>query len=114
VQGVSENIHVFSIVDRYLEHARICYFENAGEPEVFLSSADWMTRNLTRRVELMCPVFDKNIRSILIHILQLKLRDNVKSRQLQSNGTYTKVPHSDVAVRSQFEAAQIETWKTYS
>ncbi len=58
VPGLSENIRVISIVDRYLEHSRIVYFLNGGEEELFLSSADWMTRNLTRRIELMCPVFD--------------------------------------------------------
>ena len=58
VPGLSENIRVISIVDRYLEHSRIVYFHNGGEEELFLSSADWMTRNLTRRIELMCPVFD--------------------------------------------------------
>lgn len=113
VPGLSEHITVRSIVDRFLEHSRIFYFENAGDPEVYIASADWMTRNLTRRVELMCPVFDKqNVRS-LINILQLSLRDNVKARQLQSNGMYEPVRLKDAPPkRSQFEAMRIRSWKT--
>nr|WP_269453468.1 polyphosphate kinase 1 [Paenibacillus swuensis] len=112
VPGLSENIHVYSIVDRFLEHSRTFYFENAGDPEVFLASADWMTRNLTRRVELMCPVFDKQIRDSIINILQLKLSDNVKARQLLSNGTYARVTNDKPPLRSQFAAADTRLWKS--
>ncbi|MFD2613478.1 polyphosphate kinase 1 [Paenibacillus gansuensis] len=111
VPGLSENISVYSIVDRFLEHARLFYFENEGDPEVFIASADWMTRNLTRRVELMSPVFDREIRGTLIRILQLKLRDNVKSRQLLPNGTYARVTNELPALRSQFAAVDIKKWK---
>ncbi|WP_054028576.1 polyphosphate kinase 1 [Bacillus sp. FJAT-28004] len=112
VPGRSENIQVISIVDRFLEHARIMYFYNGGEEEVYLSSADWMTRNLTRRIELMCPVFDPTLRQILIKMLQLNIDDNVKARELQPNGTYEHISSVDKQpFRSQFEAKVIASWK---
>ncbi|KPV56626.1 polyphosphate kinase [Paenibacillus sp. A3] len=116
VPGLSERITVLSIVDRFLEHSRIFYFENGGEPEVYIASADWMTRNLTRRVELMCPVFDKSIQQSLINILRLSLKDNVKARQLQPNGMYEHVraEGGGPQLRSQFAAMRISSWKTTS
>jgi polyphosphate kinase len=112
VPGRSENIQVISIVDRFLEHARIMYFHNGGEEEVYLSSADWMTRNLTRRIELMCPVFDMSLRQILIKMLQLNIDDNVKARELRPNGTYEHISSVDKQpFRSQFEAKAIASWK---
>ncbi len=113
VPGLSENIRVISIVDRYLEHSRIVYFLNGGEEELFLSSADWMTRNLTRRIELMCPVFDARLRKMLVNILQLNLNDNLKSRELQSSGVYVPVRNDLPPLRSQFEANTIRKWKSY-
>jgi polyphosphate kinase len=112
VPGLSENITVRSIVDRFLEHSRIFYFENNGEPSIWLSSADWMTRNLTRRIELMCPVLDKQIKISLIRILQITLSDNVKARHLQSNGLYYTSPDPGNPRRSQFEAMNITAWKS--
>ncbi|GLI05116.1 RNA degradosome polyphosphate kinase [Paenibacillus tyrfis] len=114
VPGLSERITVRSVVDRFLEHSRIFYFENGGEPEVYIASADWMTRNLTRRVELMCPVFDKSIQQSLINILRLSLKDNVKARQLQPNGMYEHVRSegNEPQLRSQFAAMRISSWKT--
>ncbi|WP_426452066.1 polyphosphate kinase 1 [Paenibacillus sp. S-38] len=114
VPGLSENITVRSIVDRFLEHSRIFYFGNGGDGEVYLASADWMTRNLTRRVELMCPAFNKGIQQSLIRILQLNLDDNVKARQLQSNGMYERMTPAagEPPLRSQFEAMRISSWKT--
>lgn len=111
VVGISEHIRVISIVDRFLEHSRLTYFKNGGEDEVYLSSADWMTRNLTRRIELMCPVFDPGLRQDLIRILQTNLDDNVKSRELQSSGNYEQVHNQLPPYRSQFEAERIESWK---
>ncbi|WP_028611886.1 polyphosphate kinase 1 [Paenibacillus harenae] len=112
VPGRSENIKVISIVDRFLEHARIMYFYNGGEEEVYLSSADWMTRNLTRRIELMCPVFDAKLRQILIKMLQLNINDNVKARELQPSGAYEHVACGEKQpFRSQFEAKMITSWK---
>ncbi|MFF2480602.1 polyphosphate kinase 1 [Paenibacillus sp. NPDC058071] len=113
VPGRSSNIRVISIVDRFLEHARVMYFLNDGEEEVYLSSADWMTRNLTRRIELMCPVFDGGLRKALINMLQLNLNDNVKSRELQPNGTYAHVRNELLPFRSQFAARAIPQWKSY-
>jgi len=115
VPGRSDNIQVISIVDRFLEHARIMYFHNGGEEEVYLSSADWMTRNLTRRIELMCPVFDPKLRQVLINMLQLNIDDNVKARELQPNGTYEHITSADKEpFRSQFEAKVIASWKGHA
>ena len=104
VPGLSENIRVTSIVDRFLEHSRIFYFENAGDPEVFLGSADWMPRNFYRRIELMFPVEDPKLKSRLVNdILPVILKDNVKARMLQGDGTYLRVPREEgqEAIRSQ-------------
>jgi polyphosphate kinase len=111
VPGRSENIRVISIVDRFLEHSRIMYFRNGGEEDVYLSSADWMTRNLTRRIELMCPVFDPRLRRTLMNILQLNLNDNIKARELQPSGVYEPVQNELPPMRSQFEAQTISKWK---
>lgn len=108
VAGLSENIRVISVVDRFLEHSRIFYFENGG---VWISSADWMSRNLTRRIELMCPVKDKKLQQAVIQILGITLSDNVKARELQPNASYVHIPTTDTPFRSQFEARQIKMWK---
>lgn len=91
VEGVSENIRVTSIVGRFLEHSRIYYFENGGEPKVYLSSADWMPRNLDRRVEVAFIVEDEDIKKEVCEIMDLTLADNVKARLMQSDGTYKRV-----------------------
>src|SRR3954470_2420121 len=89
IAGLSENIRVTSIVDRFLEHSRICYFDNSGDPEVFLGSADWMPRNFFRRIEVMFPVEDAGLKARLTgELLQIVLSDNVKARQLQADGSY--------------------------
>ncbi|UJF36276.1 RNA degradosome polyphosphate kinase [Paenibacillus hexagrammi] len=111
VPGLSENITVRSIVDRFLEHSRSYYFENGGHVDVYLSSADWMTRNLTRRIELMCPVFDNTLKKMMIQILRLSLNDNVKARELMPNGMYMRVKNELTPYRSQFEALKITSWK---
>ncbi|WP_150271556.1 polyphosphate kinase 1 [Paenibacillus tepidiphilus] len=111
IEGLSERISVRSIVDRFLEHSRIYYFENGGEPEIYLSSADWMTRNLTRRIELMCPVKDSLIQSQLVNILELSLHDNVKSSFLQPNGYYERPDDKKAPFRSQFVAMDVTRWK---
>jgi len=97
VPGVSETITVRSILDRFLEHSRIFRFRNGGEDEVFISSADWMTRNMHRRVELMFPVYDERVKKQLKDILEAYLRDNVKARLLKADGSYDRVkPANDV------------------
>jgi len=92
IAGVSDRIRVTSIVDRYLEHSRIAYFQNGSDPEVFLSSADWMPRNFRRRVEIMFPIEDPRLKRRLVDgILAVDLADNVKARELQVDGTYCRV-----------------------
>ena len=92
VLGLSENITVRSIVDRFLEHSRIYYFENACQPEVFVGSADWMPRNLFRRIEVVFPIEDGNLRErVIAEILQVTLADNTKARLLRPDGTYHRI-----------------------
>jgi polyphosphate kinase len=92
VPGVSENIRVVSIVDRFLEHARIFFFEAGGKKETYLSSADWMPRNFVRRVEVMFPIADEAIRDRLLdEILGTQLADNVKAKVLLADGSYQRV-----------------------
>ncbi|GIO87881.1 RNA degradosome polyphosphate kinase [Paenibacillus faecis] len=114
IDGLSERIRVVSIVDRFLEHSRIYYFENGGKPEVWLSSADWMTRNLTRRLELMCPVLNDETRTTLMQVLMLSLADNVKAKQLVQNGKYVPAVRAHPPRRSQFDALDISKWKKES
>lgn len=101
LHGVSENIEVRSIVDRFLEHARIFRFSNGGHEEVYLSSADWMQRNLSKRLELLFPVLDPKHRRRLIEALEVYFADNTKAWQLQGDGTYTKVRRESPRVRAQ-------------
>ncbi len=91
IKGLSENIKVVSIVDRYLEHSRIFYFNNGGAEEIYLSSADWMDRNLDRRIELMFPLMDKKTSKLAKEILMLYFQDNTQSHVLQSNGMWKKI-----------------------
>lgn len=95
VPGLSDNITVRSIVGRYLEHSRIFCYENGGIPEVWLSSADWMTRNLDRRVETAFPVEQEGSKRRIIDMLDVFLSDNVKARQMQLDGSYTMVLPAD-------------------
>ena len=92
IPGVSENIRVTSIVDRFLEHSRIYYFENGGSPEMYMGSSDMMPRNLLARVEILFPVLDKEMMALIRDdILKIHLADNVKARELQPDGTYVLV-----------------------
>jgi polyphosphate kinase len=91
VKGLSENIRVRSIVDRFLEHSRIYYFENACQPQVFIASADWLPRNFFRRIELAFPIEDGVLRERIIHeILAVCLGDNTKARLQQADGSYRR------------------------
>jgi polyphosphate kinase len=91
IQGLSENITVSAIVGRFLEHARIYYFHNGGDEEVFLGSADLMPRNLDRRVEVLFPVEDPSLRKAIVScILPIQLQDTVKKRILKGDGTYER------------------------
>ena len=91
IHGVSENIHVRSIVGNFLEHSRIFYFQNGGDEEIYMGSADWMPRNLDRRVEILFPVLDDEIKEKVKHILTVELSDNMKAHVLKSNGIYEKI-----------------------
>ncbi len=91
IKGVSENIHVHSIVGNFLEHSRIFDFCNDGHAEVFMGSADWMPRNLDRRVEIVFPVLDQELKKKVLHILDVEFEDNVKAHVLQPDGTYEKI-----------------------
>ncbi len=91
LEGVSENITVRSIVGTFLEHSRIFYFENGGNPEIYMASADWMSRNLDRRVEIMFPVEDARLKKEVKHILDVQLADNVKAQLMQPDGSYVRV-----------------------
>lgn len=92
IKGLSENIRVISILGRFLEHSRIYYFENAGEPQVYLGSADLMPRNLDRRVEILFPIEDpRHVRYIRQQVLGTSLRDNVSARLMQPDGTYKRL-----------------------
>src|SRR5207244_4679025 len=90
--GLSDNIRVISIVGRFLEHSRIFYFENAGQPRVFLSSADWMPRNFYRRIELAFPVETPALRDQIINdVIPALLNDRMKARELQADGMYRRL-----------------------
>jgi len=111
IPGISDNIRVISIVGRFLEHSRIYYFHNGGNEEIYLGSADWMYRNLSRRVELVFPVKDTAARDRLKVILEAYLRDNVNARELRADGTYVRVKAAEAEKRRdaqmEFESAQL-------
>ncbi|MCI8894664.1 MAG: RNA degradosome polyphosphate kinase [Lachnospiraceae bacterium] len=91
IPGISEHITVHSIVGNFLEHSRIFYFHNDGQEEIYMGSADWMPRNLDRRVEILFPVEDEGLMEQVKHILQVQLEDNVKAHVLLQDGTYEKI-----------------------
>ena len=102
IPGISENIRVRSIVGNFLEHSRIFYFYNDGQPEFYMGSADWMPRNLDRRVEILFPVEDEEIQKSVYHILEVELADNVKAHILNKDGEYEKIDkRGKVLVNSQ-------------
>ncbi len=96
-------VHAVSIIDEYLEHARVWVFHNKGKEKVYLSSADWMLRNLEHRVEATCPVWDESIKQELVDILNIQLRDNVKARWLDNGLTNAYVSNEGPSIRSQEE-----------
>jgi polyphosphate kinase len=112
--GLSENIRVRSIVGRFLEHSRIFYFANDGHEELYVGSADWMLRNLNRRVEVVCPVEDPKLQRYLKdEVLAAYLRDSVNARELLADGSYVRVlPNDDEALpfdsQTYFERREIE------
>lgn len=105
VKGLSENIRVVSVIDRFLEHARILYFYHGGEQQLFISSADWMPRNLERRIELLVPVGNNAARKRLLEMLNTSVNDTEKGRELLADGSYRRNPDGDgkTRLRSQEE-----------
>ena len=104
VDMFSENIEAYSIVDRFLEHARVFIFHNNGDPKYFMSSADFMYRNLYKRIEVVFPIYDDNIKKHLKNLMELQLKDNVKSRSLNYNETNVYKREKDkLQIRSQME-----------
>lgn len=101
IPGISENIHVRSIVGRFLEHSRIYYFNRNNEKHLFLSSADMMTRNMTKRVEIEFPILDQDIEADIIDVLELQLADTMKARELQYDGEYVRPDRSSLRINSQ-------------
>ena len=105
VPGLSENITVRSIVGRFLEHSRIFYFENAGKPEVYMGSGDWMSRNFYNRVELVVPVEDETLRGRIVNqILGGQLADNTRAWLLDSEGGYTQAPRAESEAKRDSQA----------
>ena len=110
VAGVSENIRVISILDRFLEHSRIYYFHNGGNPEIYSGSADWMPRNFKKRAEILFPIENTDLKSRIINeILLTYLNDNVKARLMQPDGSYARVKlkEGERSVRSQSDLIAI-------
>ena len=116
IPGVSENIRVRSIVGNFLEHSRIFYFENSGQSEIYMGSADWMPRNLDRRVEIVFPILDEEIKKKAFHVLEIELLDTVKARVMQNDGTYARIDKRGKNIldsQKQFceEAKQVDSTK---
>jgi polyphosphate kinase len=109
VPGLSENIRVVSIVDRFLEHSRVFYFGNGGDPLVYIGSADWMDRNLSRRVEVVFPIEVPELKQRLIReVLATSLADNLKARELLPDGSYRRVVPDTAQVRTRSQARFLE------
>jgi len=104
IKGYSENIEVISIVDKYLEHSRVHIYCNGGDELLYLTSADWMTRNIDNRVEVGFPIYDKELKKEIRDIIDIQLEDNTKAREINSHNTnkYRKT-HSEVPVRAQID-----------
>lgn len=107
VKDMSENIKVVSIVDRYLEHSRVFYFQNGGQEEIYLSSADWMSRNLDRRVEVMFPILEKRTFKEVKDILEVYFKDNTNSMQLEENGSWLPVEPEEANGKEKVRAQEV-------
>jgi len=108
VPGLSENIRCVSIIDRFLEHSRTFYFHNNGAPEYYLASADWMQRNLDRRIELMFPIVDKTLHKQIYNFLELQLADNMKARLLSPDCTSVRLQPAKGAQRVRSQERMLE------
>jgi polyphosphate kinase len=105
VKGMSENIEVISIVDKYLEHPRVYMFDNSGNPKVYLSSADFMTRNIENRVEVAVPIYDSILKQEIQDVFEIAWNDNVKARKINGQEQNLFVVNGKEEIRSQ--------WKIY-
>ena len=103
VKDMSENIKVIGVVDKYLEHPRIYIFENAGKPKVYISSADWMTRNFENRIEVSCPIYDIELQNQILDTFNISWKDDVKSRLINQSEEKVVIKKNIVNTRSQFE-----------
>ncbi|WP_418639025.1 polyphosphate kinase 1 [Winogradskyella sp.] len=108
VKGMSENIEVISIIDKFLEHTRLYIFSNENDPKIYISSADWMTRNIDNRVEVSCPIYDADIKQELQYLYNICWNDNVKARIINENQDNTYRRNNKPKVRAQFD-----TYKYY-
>lgn len=107
IKGISENISIISIVDRFLEHPRVVIFENGGEPKVYISSADWMARNMDNRIEVGCPIYDVRLKKRIIDIMDIQFKDTTKARVIDAEQKNTYVARGNrKKIRS-----QVETYK---
>src|SRR5699024_10343776 len=112
IPGISENIHVRSIVGRFLEHSRVYHFNRNGKKHLFLSSADMMTRNMTKRVEIEFPILDQDIEAEILDILELQLADTMKASVLQYDGDYVRPDRTATHLNSQNELMKRATAAT--
>lgn len=103
VNGMSENIRVISIVDKFLEHPRIYIFDNGGDPKMYISSADLMTRNIDNRVEVACPIYDESLQQQLLDTFMISWQDNVKARLVNTKEQNKFVEIKGKSIRSQWE-----------
>ena len=103
VKGMSENIEVISVVDRYLEHPRVYHFTNGGTPKIYISSADFMTRNIENRVEVAAPIYDTDLQRQITEVFDIIWNDNVKARRLNGPIQNAFIKNNSAPIRSQFE-----------
>ena len=103
IEGMSENIEIISIIDKFLEHTRLLIFCNNEDEKVYISSADWMTRNIENRVEVTCPIYDQDIKKELIDIFNICWSDNVKARILNETQDNQYKRNDLPKIRTQFE-----------
>ena len=101
--GLSENIEVKSVVDKYLEHSRVYVFENGGDKKVYISSADLMTRNIEKRVEVACPIYQEDLKNQVLETLKISDSDNLKTRLINNVPQNKFVDNSDKKIRSQWD-----------